>query len=285
MTRSLCVPFLGIALFSGMVPAQTPAKVDYAKDVAPLLRQNCIGCHGPAAQQGGLRLDRKSSVMKSFTRRVVPGSSANSFVYHRIAGTDYGPQMPPTGALRPEQIALIKAWIDQGAEWPESLANEKDLPPLNPKAVAMVESLRSDDMASFMKAATAEPQLLNARGPEGSTPFMYAVLYSNAATLARLLKMGADPNKQNDASATALMWAARDLEKTRLLLKHQADVNVRSSDLRTALMIAARRPGNGPIVKLLLDKGANPNPNPKALTESSPLRKPSPAATLQSSRC
>ena len=74
--------------------AQAPAKVDFAADVLPIFRQNCMGCHGPALQQGGLRLDRKSSVVKPFSRRVRPGSSANSFVYHRVSGTEYGPQMP-----------------------------------------------------------------------------------------------------------------------------------------------------------------------------------------------
>ena len=89
---------------------------------------------------------------------------------------------------------------------------------------------------------------------------MYAVLYTNVPTLAQLLKMGADPNKRNDANATALMWAATDLEKTRLLLDHGADVNARSDDMRTPLMIAARRPEMHLLVKLLLDRGAKPNP-------------------------
>ena len=122
-----------------------------------------------------------------------------------------------------------------------------------------------------MKFVAEDPKLLNARGPEGSTPFMYAVLYTGAPTLERLLKQGADVNKRNDANATALMWAATDLEKTRLLVAHGADVNARSSDMRTPLMIAARRPGNSAGVKLLLDRGANPNPNPHPAAESSPL--------------
>ncbi|MGH7972084.1 MAG: ankyrin repeat domain-containing protein, partial [Limisphaerales bacterium] len=208
---------------------------------------------------------------KSFTRRVVPGSSANSMVYHRLADNQYGPQMPPKGALPAKDIAVIKAWIEQGADWPDALANETELPPLNPEAVAMIEALRKGDLASFMKAAEADPALLNARGPEGSTPFMYAVLYSDTATLGRLLKLGADPNKHNDANATALMWASRDLDKTRLLVRHRAEVNVRSDDYRTPLMIAARRPGAARIVKFLLDRGANPNPNSKPVSESSPL--------------
>ncbi|HEY2002538.1 MAG TPA: ankyrin repeat domain-containing protein, partial [Acidobacteriaceae bacterium] len=172
---------------------------------------------------------------------------------------------------RPDEVATIKSWIDQGAEWPDALSNEVDLPPPSAEAVAMVGELRDGNLTAFMKAASAKPALLNARGPEGSTPFMYAVLYANATTLAQLLKMGANVNAHNDANATALMWAAKDLEKTRLLVEHGANVNVKSDDLRTSLMIAARRPGGAAIVKFLLEHGANPNPNPRADTASSPL--------------
>src|SRR6476659_7712525 len=90
---------------SGILSAQSPAKVDFARDVQPILRQSCVSCHGPSQQIGGLRLDRKSAV---FNRRgVVPGSSTNSALYNRISGNAYGIQMPPTGALRPEQINTI----------------------------------------------------------------------------------------------------------------------------------------------------------------------------------
>jgi ankyrin repeat protein len=264
---------LCIILVAGVSSAQTvaPGKVDFGRDVLPIFRQQCGDCHGPAKQRAGMRLDRRSSVMKALSRRIVPGSSENSFVYHRLIGDGYGPQMPPTGALRPEQILTIKAWIDQGADWPDALANEADLPPINPKAVAMVEALRNADSPSFLRFVSADPSLLNARGPEGSTPFMYAVLYSDVPTLAGLLKMGADPNHRNDTNATALMWAATNLEKTRLLVDHGADVNAKSDDLRTPLMIAARHPGGAPVVKLLLDDGAKTNPNYRPENESSPL--------------
>lgn len=148
----------------GALSAQTPAKVDFAKDVLPILRQNCVPCHGPAQQNSGLRLDRKSVVISR--RGVVPGSSDNSFLFHRISGNSYGMQMPPTGPLRGEQIATIKKWIDQGADWPDSLANEAELPPVNPKAVALVDALHAGDLQAFMKSAAEDPNLLNARGPE-----------------------------------------------------------------------------------------------------------------------
>src|SRR5581483_9277476 len=230
-----------IFAFAGILSAQTDAKIDFGRDILPVFRQNCIGCHGPAQQNAGLRMDRKSSVMAH--RGVIPGATENSFVLHRISGSEYGMQMPPTGPLRPEQIHLIKTWIEQGADWPDSLSNETELPPADPKAVTMVEALRTGDQREFLKLASEDAKLLNARGPEGSTPFMYAVLYTGPAMLTQLLKKGADPNKHNDAGATALMWAATDLEKARVLLDNGADVNARSDDLRTPLMIAARRPG------------------------------------------
>jgi ankyrin repeat protein len=267
--RRLALLALTSPFLAALMPAQSASKVDFAKDVMPILRQNCAGCHGPAQQISGFRVDRRSIVINR--RGVVPGSSENSFLFHRISGNEYGMQMPPTGALRPEQLQTIKNWIDQGAEWPDSLANEADLPPLDPKAVAMVESLRAGNLQAFLSAASDDPKLLNTRGPEGSTPFMYAVLYTSPSTLEKLLELGADSNKPNDAKATALMWAAADFDKTRLLLQHGADVNARSSDMRTPLMIAARRPGNSATVKLLLDRGAKPNPNDHPAVESSPL--------------
>ena len=259
-------------LFTGLSTAQvSTSKVDFGKDVMPVLRQNCVGCHGPAQQNAGLRLDRRSSAFKIGTRRIVPGNPGNSLIYHRLIDSVYGQQMPPSGPLRPEQIAIVKAWIEQGAEWPDSLANEVDRPPLNPRAAAMVAMLRDDNLKGFMKEVSADPKLLNARGPDGATPFMFAVLYIDAATLTTLINKGADVNARTDGNATPLMWAASYAEKVRLLVQHGADVNARSDELRTPLMIAARHQGMSATLKLLLDKGANPNPNGHPDTESSPL--------------
>lgn len=266
-----CVVAVALSCSVGVSVAQdAPAKVDYARDVQPILRENCVSCHGPLKQRAGMRLDRKSSAMKAFSRRIVPGNSQNSMLYHRLIG-EYGAPMPPDGSLKADQVAVIKSWIDQGAEWPDALANEVDLPAPNAKAVAMVESLRTGHMAAFMKVAEGEPAVLNARGPDGATPFMWAVRYTSPATLETLIKMGADVNRKNDANATALMWAANDVAKTQLLLAHGADVNAKSDDLRTALMVASRRPGNGAVVKVLLEHGANPNVSTKPETESSAL--------------
>ncbi len=264
--------FSGFFLYTAMALAQapqTPVRVDFSRDVLPVLRQNCVACHGPTQQISGMRLDRRSSVLGR--RGVVPGSAENSFLFHRISGSSYGSQMPPSGPLRAAQIDIIKTWIDQGAEWPDALANEADAPPPDKNAVAMVEALRTADMAAFNKLVAEDTKLLNARGPDGSTPFMYAALYTSAPVLEQLLKKGSDPNKANDAGATALIWAAGDLEKTRVLVRRGANVNARSADLRTPLMVAARRPGNSATVKFLLERGASPNPNNRPDVEGAPL--------------
>ena len=107
-----------------LLSAQGASKVDFAKDVMPILRQNCVTCHSGTQPASGMRLDRKSAVINR--RGVVPGSAENSFLFHRISGNDYGMQMPPTGPLKPEQIDTIKHWIEQGADWPDALANEAE---------------------------------------------------------------------------------------------------------------------------------------------------------------
>ena len=212
------------------------AAVDFARDVQPLIEKNCIGCHGPEQQMNAFRLDRRSAAMRGGTRSViVPGNSAASRLYLRLAGNQFGTRMPTTGPLKPDEIAVFKTWIDEGAHWPDALANEP---------------------------VTNAP----------STALMNAVLYSNAREMQELLAHGADVNAKNNAQATALMWAADNLEKTRLLLEHGAEVNATSADGRTALLIAAGLPGNSAIVQALLEAGANPNPKGRAPGDTSPLR-------------
>ena len=236
------------------------ARVDFGRDVQPILRQQCYGCHGPSKQTNGFRLDRRADAMRGSTVNpglIRPGNSSASFMFARIAGDSFGPQMPPTGALRPEQIAIIKAWIDQGAEWPDALAGEAPLLPADPRATRLTTALRAGDSAAFRTLAAADPKSASLRGPGGSTPLMYAVLYADLAAVKLLLEGGADPNVRNDAGATALMWAVSDLEKTRLLVDRGANPNAKSDDGRTPLLIAAGLPGATAVVTLLLDHGAD----------------------------
>ena len=188
-----------------------------------------------------------------------PGNGAASRLYLRLIGSQYGLQMPPTGVLSPAQINIIKTWIDQGAEWPDELSGETPAPHPDPKAARMIQALRNGDRQAFQKQLADDPRVANLKGPGGSTPLMYAALYADANALRRLLAIGADPNKRNEAGATALMWAVDDLEKIQLSIEHGADLNARSNDGRAPLLIAAGRAGSRDVVKLLLDHGANPS--------------------------
>jgi ankyrin repeat protein len=253
--------------------AQTPEKVDFRRDVLPILRQNCVGCHGPTKQMNSLRLDRRSRALRGGTVTVItPGSSAASRLYHRLIDNKFGNSMPPSGPLPPEQIETIKTWIDQGAEWPDDLANESEPAAADRRATHLIDLLRAGDLAAFNAEAAADPSALNGRGIDGSTPFMYAALYGDGALLQQLLAKGADANAHNDGNATALIYAAPSLEKTRVLVDAGADVNARTDDGRTPLFIAAGIAGNIATVRLLLDRGAQVNPASRSFTDSTPLR-------------
>ena len=258
-TNSKKVWILGTML-AGLAWPQTPAKIDFRRDIQPLFRANCIGCHGPTQQMNGFRLDRRSAAMRGGTLAMIgPANGAGSRLYLRLTGNKYGIQMPPTGALNAAQIEMVKNWIDQGAEWPDDVAGEAPASPPDPKATAMMDALRAGDRAAFRQALQAAPKSVNNRGNGGATPLLYAALYGGAAEVKLLLDGGADPNIRNDAGASALMWGAGDLEKVKLLVDHRADVNAKSDAGRTPLLIAAGRFGNAPVVKLLLEHGAKPS--------------------------
>jgi ankyrin repeat protein/ABC-type molybdate transport system substrate-binding protein len=240
------------------VAAAQPRSPDFAAEIQPLLREKCVGCHGPTQQMSGYRLDRRSAAFRGLLRpNIIPGSSASSRLYHRISGIQFGPQMPPTGALAPEQIERIRAWIDAGAEWPDALANETERPAADPAAVRLVDAIRRG--SSSMAHAPMEARVLNARAEGGTTPVMAAALYGNAALLESLLDAGGDPDARNDVGATPLMWALDDLAKVRVLVERGADVDAASDFGRTPLALAASQFGGLPVVKLLLEYGATPS--------------------------
>ena len=248
-------------VLSARLHGQTPSpKVDFRSDIQPVLRERCVGCHGPTQQMSGYRLDRRSAAFRGLLRpNIVAGSSASSRLFLRISGEQFGPQMPPTGALPPEHIDLIKRWIDAGAEWPDELANDVDPAAADPIAVQLAESIRRGGATQREAAITFAPGVLDARAGGGSTPVMFAALYGSASLLERMLEAGGDPNARNDVGATALLWALDDAAKVRLLLDYGADVEAKSEFGRTPLSLAASQIDSGPVVKLLLDYGAIPS--------------------------
>jgi hypothetical protein len=100
------------------VSSQQPAaNVEYAKDVQPIFTANCVGCHKGASAPAGLQLDSPAGVFEgsSSEKVVLPGNAKQSVLAQRISDTT-GNQMPPSGPLSKDQIAIIANWIDQGAK-------------------------------------------------------------------------------------------------------------------------------------------------------------------------
>lgn len=92
-------------------------------DVRPVLEQSCLRCHGPEKPKSGYRLDNRADALKGGDDNqndIVPGRSDQSKLIAYVAGLDKDIQMPPADhgqPLTPAQVATLRTWIDQGADW------------------------------------------------------------------------------------------------------------------------------------------------------------------------
>jgi len=250
--------------------AQVPGRVDFGRDVQPILRDHCYACHGPEQQMNGFRLDRRADAMRGGSQSVIgPGNAEGSRLYHRLVGTTVGARMPPGGPLGADQVAVLKAWIDQGAEWPDELAGILPSMPVDPAASRLSDLVRDGDRVAVDELLRVNPGAVRQRASGGSTPLMYAALYGDADVMKRMIGIGADAGAANLPGATALMWAVPDISKMKVLLDAKVNVDARSEDKRTALVIASGIVGAEPAVRLLLEHGATPS---AAGAGTSPLR-------------
>ncbi len=108
-----------VAKLPGVFASYNPqsSTINFERDIRPLLHARCSECHGATKQKAGLRFDQKATALKA----IVPGKSSESELIRRLTSTDKTEMMPPTGErLTPREIALLKAWIDAGANWPDT---------------------------------------------------------------------------------------------------------------------------------------------------------------------
>ncbi len=117
-----------LAVYAALSPLPAPVRaagqqIDFARDIAPIFAAACNHCHGPKKAAGRLRLDVKRLALKGGIGGavIVPGRSRASRLLARILGEGSEQRMPLGGdPLKPEQIDLIRRWIDEGAVWPEN---------------------------------------------------------------------------------------------------------------------------------------------------------------------
>ena len=126
-------------LILGCGAASLPAKeIDFAHDIVPILKAHCGKCHTGDQKKGGLSLNTRESLLAGGEtgKVVVEGQGNTGELISRMLSTDEAFVMPPDGPrVPPEQIALIKQWIDAKLPWEEgfTFGRRNYEPPLKPR--------------------------------------------------------------------------------------------------------------------------------------------------------
>ena len=121
-----------LAASFGLARAEGP---DFVKEIAPILKASCVKCHNSTKAKGKLNLETKEGAMKGGKggKTVVPGKPAESTMIKSIElPADDEDAMPPKDkAPRPnaDQLALLKKWIETGANWPDGETVKPDPAP------------------------------------------------------------------------------------------------------------------------------------------------------------
>ncbi|HZO85605.1 MAG TPA: c-type cytochrome domain-containing protein [Verrucomicrobiae bacterium] len=135
MKLSACLAMLSVVLIavafaaepdiSKLPPPAAKKDLTYAKDIKPILEKACLNCHGPEKPKSKYRVDSREAIIKggdSEEAAIIPGKSEKSPLILYAADLVVDMEMPPTDkrekypAWTKEQIALVRAWIDQGAK-------------------------------------------------------------------------------------------------------------------------------------------------------------------------
>ena len=267
MTRLSVLAFvIGSAVASPLFaqapfPPAAPRTVDYDADVRPILAQNCYSCHGPEAQQSGLRLDLRQNALRGgdYGPVITAGNSAESRLIKRLVNGDGGLQMPPTGPLSAEEIGILRAWIDQGPDFRTVIRPDPPPAPVDPKVAAVIAAVRARDRATLESLLAADPALVTAKDAAGSTPLHHAAGFGTIDSMTLLLDKGADVNAKNRRGSTALFWAIHDDAKVRMLVSRGAAVKIKQIEGRSPVYQAALLGNSLPVLRFLLDNGGDPN--------------------------
>lgn len=134
--------------WAGVAPAA--GKLQFNRDIRPILSDKCFHCHGPDSknQKADLRLDERAAAIKD--GHITPGQPNESLILERILSDDPEEVMPPPksklGKLTPAEAATLKQWIAEGAEYEAHWA----FIPLKP------ESLKGQDIDKVVSAGLKE---------------------------------------------------------------------------------------------------------------------------------
>jgi ankyrin repeat protein/mono/diheme cytochrome c family protein len=123
--------------------AKNDRKIDFAQQIKPLFEQSCASCHSGQRPRGMYRIDGRDAILKggaSGEAAIVPGHSEKSPLIDYVSDNVPDSEMPPKSqrkkfpALRTADIALLRAWIDQGANWPKDVLITTPIAPRRSRA-------------------------------------------------------------------------------------------------------------------------------------------------------
>jgi mono/diheme cytochrome c family protein len=139
----LALASAAVAASNATLPPPAARPVDFEKEIKPLFEAACIKCHAKGKDKGGFSLETREAFLKGGDTGpgAVIGKSGESNIVELVAGLDPDSIMPKKGTRwTPEQVGLLRAWIDQGASWPKGITFAKPLPQnLTPREVALTE--------------------------------------------------------------------------------------------------------------------------------------------------
>lgn len=121
LLTSLVVGAAGILVYWQQQSNKLDHRIDFNRDIRPILNKNCISCHGGVKQAGEVSFIYREQVLgkgKSDRSIVIPGKPSASELIARVTSNDPEVRMPPSEPpLQPEQILLLRRWIEEGAPW------------------------------------------------------------------------------------------------------------------------------------------------------------------------
>jgi len=104
-----------VCLFLFWFVAEAKAAPTFKEDIYPLFQDSCISCHGPKKQMGDFRADTRSAIVAGNAMWVVPGNSDASNLVKLLSGVTKTKKAQDKHILPPDQLSVIRAWIDAGA--------------------------------------------------------------------------------------------------------------------------------------------------------------------------
>ena len=119
MSRILSITASGCVLAVAAFGIETTQKVDFRRDVAPILEKYCVECHYSGTSSSGLQLTGRKELLSGGS--VVPGDTKKSFFYNSMVDG----WMPPAGKIEDAQLALVRDWIAEGVPWPDDVVLKK----------------------------------------------------------------------------------------------------------------------------------------------------------------